>query len=77
MSSTKEEIAPMQTKERLDEEASLQNTLIVQEPLLAAPAVHYRRGGSMSKSKLVARLDRELAIVTTNMRAISKKNPAM
>ncbi|CAA2944417.1 Hypothetical predicted protein [Olea europaea subsp. europaea] len=60
MSSTKEEIAPRQTKECLDEEASLQNTLIVQEPLLDAPAIHYRRGGSMSKSRLVARLDRHM-----------------
>lgn len=71
-----EEIAPRQTRERLDEEASSQSAPMTQEPLLTALAVRHRRGSSRSRHVLVAKLAR-LATVTTNMRAISRQNATM
>ncbi|CAA2994411.1 Hypothetical predicted protein, partial [Olea europaea subsp. europaea] len=48
-----------------------------EEPLPATPAVRHRRSGSRSRPRVVARLDRELATVTANVRTISRQNAAM
>ncbi|CAA3005395.1 Hypothetical predicted protein, partial [Olea europaea subsp. europaea] len=67
MSSTKEEIVPRQIKGRFDEEAPSQTT----------SADCYRRSGSRSRPRLTAKLARELATVTANVRTISRQNATM
>ncbi|CAA3030708.1 Hypothetical predicted protein [Olea europaea subsp. europaea] len=77
MSPKKKGITPSQTKEHVGEETSSQNAPVIQEPLPTTPVVRHQRSGSRNRPRLAARLIREMAVITANMRAISRQNALM